>query len=154
MENYSLLFVRSNQWSIQGRYVMSTTIVLRKSLCLHIYCLGRRVLTELDRDFNENSMDCDALSRRVYYLQTLVVHYWNRWRREYLSELRERRKLKMFSRSANQIKRSRYYRRNSCTKIRWKIGQMEEFVWSKDGFSRGCKLPVIGKRGHYSLKDL
>ena len=29
--------------------------------------LGRRVLTKLDSDFNENSMDCNALSRRVHY---------------------------------------------------------------------------------------
>ena len=40
--------------------------------------LGRRVLTKLDSDFNENNMDCNALSRRVTYLETLIVHYWNR----------------------------------------------------------------------------
>ena len=40
--------------------------------------LGRRVLTKLDSDFNENNMDCDVLSRRVNYLETLIVHYWNR----------------------------------------------------------------------------
>ena len=55
--------------------------------------LGRRVLTKLDSDFNENNMDCDALSRRVNYLETLIVHYWNRWIREYLIELCERPKL-------------------------------------------------------------
>ena len=40
--------------------------------------LGRRVLTKLDSDLNENNMDCDALSRRVTYLETLIVHYSNR----------------------------------------------------------------------------
>ena len=44
--------------------------------------LGRRVLTKFNSDFNKNNMDCDALSRRAHYLQTLVDHYWNRWRRE------------------------------------------------------------------------
>ena len=39
MTNYSLLLVRSNQWSIQGCYVMCIMIVLRKSLRLQIYCL-------------------------------------------------------------------------------------------------------------------
>ena len=38
-------------------------------------------------------MDCDALYRGVYYFQTLIVHYLNRWKREYLSALRERQKL-------------------------------------------------------------
>ena len=31
---------------------------------------------------------------------------------------------------------------------------MEEFVTSKDGFNRGCKLRVIGKRRHYFVKRL
>ena len=29
---------------------------------------------------------------------------------------------------------------------------MEEFVTSKDGFNRGCKLRVIGKQGHFFIK--
>ena len=39
MKNYSLLFVRSNQWSVQGRYVVSTMKILTKSLRIHINCL-------------------------------------------------------------------------------------------------------------------
>ena len=34
---------------------------------------------------------------------------------------------------------------------RWKIGQVEEFITSKDGFNRRCKLRMIGKRGHYFI---
>ena len=37
-------------------------------------------------------------------------------------------------------------------RLRWKIGQVEEFVTSKDGFNRGCKLRVIGKGRHYFIK--
>ena len=33
-----------------------------------------------------------------------------------------------------------------------KIGRVEEFVTSKDGFNRGCELRVIDKRGHYFIK--
>ena len=58
----------------------------------HLLLVGC-VLIKLDGDLKENNMDCDAVSRRVHYLQTLIVHYWNRYRGEYLSELRERRKL-------------------------------------------------------------
>ena len=47
MKNYSLLFVRSNQLSIQGRYVTFTMIVLRKSLRLHINCLVNVFLRSL-----------------------------------------------------------------------------------------------------------
>ena len=38
-------------------------------------------------------MDCDALSRRVHYLQTLIDHFWNKGRQDYLFELHERHKL-------------------------------------------------------------
>ena len=31
----------------------------------------------------------ENLSRRAKYLQTLLSQFWSRWRREYLSELRE-----------------------------------------------------------------
>ena len=55
--------------------------------------LGRRVLTKFNSDFNENNMDCDALSRRVHYLQTLIDHFWNKGRQDYLFELHERHKL-------------------------------------------------------------
>ena len=55
--------------------------------------LGRCVLTKSDSDFNENNMDCDALSRRVHYLQTLIDHFWNKGRQDYLFELRERHQL-------------------------------------------------------------
>ena len=61
--------------------------------CILIKLDGDLNENNMDCDLNENNMDCDALSRRVHYLQTLIVHYWNRYRGEYLSELRERRKL-------------------------------------------------------------
>ena len=103
--------------------------------------LGWRVLTKLDSDFNRNNMDCDALSRWVHYFQTLIVHYWNRWRQEYLSELHEIKLNKVIIIEGTHVPRSS-----------WKIGQVEEFITIKDGFNRGCKLRVIGKHGHYFIK--
>ena len=91
IKNYSLLFVRSNQWSRLSCYVYDDSIeeVITPSHLL----LGRSILTKINNDFNENNMDLDASSGRVHYLQTLIDHYWNRWRQEYLPELRERHKL-------------------------------------------------------------
>ena len=50
MKTYSLLFVRSNQGSIQGRYVMFTTTVLRKSLRVHIICKHWLIIIGTDGD--------------------------------------------------------------------------------------------------------
>ena len=114
--------------------------------------LDRRVLTRLDSDFNENNMDCNALSRRLHYLQTLIVHYWNRWRPKHLSELRERHKLTNVI-PDRQIKLNEVViiEETHVPRSRWKIGQVEEFITSKDGFNRRCKLRMIGKRGHYFI---
>ena len=117
--------------------------------------LGRRVLTKLDSDFNKNNMDCNALSRRVHYLQTLIFHYWNRWRREYLSELRERHKLtNVIPDRLIKLNKGIIIEETHVPRSRWKIGQVEEFFTSKDGFNYGCKLRVIGKREHYFIKKL
>ena len=115
--------------------------------------LGRGVLTKLDIDFNENNLDCNILSRLVHYLQTLIVHYWNRWKQEYLSELRERHELTNVILD-RQIKLNEVViiEETHTPRLRWKIGQVEEFVTSKDGFNRGCKLRVIGKGRHYFIK--
>ena len=67
--------------------------------------LGRHILTKFNSDFNENNIDSNALSGWAHYLQTLIDHYWNRWRREYLSELRERHKLtNVFPDCQNKLK--------------------------------------------------
>ena len=115
--------------------------------------LGRRVLTKLDSDFNENNMDRDVLSRRVHYLQALIVHYCNRWWREHLPELRERHKLTNVI-PYRQIKLNEVViiEETHVPRSRWKIDHVEEFVTSKDGFNPGCKLCVIGKQGHYFVK--
>ena len=108
---------------------------------------------KLDSDFNKNNIDYNALSRRVHYLQTLIVHYWNRWRREYPSELRESHKLTNVI-PDRQIKLNEVViiEETHVPRSRWKIGEVEELVTSKDGLNRGSKLRVIGKRGHYFIK--
>ena len=73
----------------RGCYVYDDSIkeVVSHSRLL-LLLLGRRVLTKFNSDFDENIIDCDTLFRRKNYLQTLVGHYYNRWKREYLFELR------------------------------------------------------------------
>ena len=89
----------------------------------------------------------------IHYLQILIVRYWNRWKRGYLSELCERHKLINVI-PDRQIKLNEVViiEKTHVPRSRWKFGQVEEFVTSKDGFNRGCKLRVTGKRGHYFIK--
>ena len=72
-----------------------------------------------------------------------------------MSELRERHKLTNVI-PDRQIKLNEVViiEETHLLRSKWKIGQKEEFVTSKDGFNRGCKLRVIGKRRHYFIKRL
>ena len=111
----------------------------------HLF-LDRRVLTKFDSNFNENNMDFDALSKRVHYLQTLIYYYWNRWRREYLFQLRERHKLtNVVPDCLIKLREVVFIEETHVPGSRWKINQVEEFV-------NKSKLCVTGKEGHYFIK--
>ena len=58
MRNYSLLFVRSSQGSIQGCYVYDDDI--EKVIMPSHLLLGQCVSMKFNSDFNENKVDCDA----------------------------------------------------------------------------------------------
>ena len=60
--------------------------------------LGKRLMTMPDflvlqdpEEFNPDSSR-PMLTKRLRYLSTLLEHFWSRWRREYLTELRESHK--------------------------------------------------------------
>ena len=60
--------------------------------------LGRRILKlpefeeheEDDKDFDDNP---DTALRQLRYLSTVLKHYWQRWKAEYLVDLREFHKM-------------------------------------------------------------
>ena len=49
---------------------------------------GRQLLSKPSND-KPNNFHLENLTRRMKYLHTLIQHYWNRWKLEYLNELRE-----------------------------------------------------------------
>ena len=57
---------------------------------------GRRLLSLPDttRSGADNSSTLEIVTRRARYLQRLMDHLWNRWRREYIPALRESQRLK------------------------------------------------------------
>lgn len=52
---------------------------------------GRRLLSILDESVvaEEESTDAKILTRRQRYVVSLLSHFWNRWKQEYVVELRE-----------------------------------------------------------------
>ena len=60
---------------------------------------GRRLLSlpDASRSGTDNSSAHETVTRRARYLQKLMDHLWNRWRREYIPALRESHRLKLDS---------------------------------------------------------
>ena len=100
-------------------------------------CLGRRLLSHPPNTRRSITKDCNnpavELSRRQKYLSTVLRHFWDRWRKEYLSELREHHRCKT-SPQVRIIKQGDVVCvfEDSTPRQRWKIGVVEELIYGRD----------------------
>ena len=84
-----------------------------------------------DTDFNDTA---DTFRKREHYLSRLLQHYWQKWKSEYLVDLREQNKMNKVKSTVPVIKEGDIVtvedekRRNrACWRLgRWKVFHMEE----------------------------
>ena len=119
--------------------------VLSPSHLIH----GRR-LTPLSTGFSTYGSydDYDAplnLSKRFLYLTKTLSHFWNRWRREYLPDLREGHRMKTISSAEVKTGDVVVIQDDNVKRGMWKTGIVEEVIKGKDGNIRGAKVRKIGK---------
>ena len=102
----------------------------------------------LDSDTDlENS---DILSRRFSYLSRKLQHFWGRWRRKYLVDLRESHGMNNGI-PVNIAKGDVVIIQEDNTKRgTWKTGIVEELIIGKDGKVRGTKVRRNG-RGKFEI---
>lgn len=119
--------------------------------------VGRRLLNLPDHlgyvdepGEEEFSTDPSTLSRRMKHLNTTLNHFWNRWRTEYLNNLREAHY------HANRKSSDREYPYLSVGDVvvvhdehlprgLWKLGVVQEIIQGRDGKIRGA-LVKMAKR--------
>ena len=79
------------------------------------------------------------------YLNNLITHYEKRWKKEYLTALREYQR--NYDRiPAKQIKINVVLiEEEGMPRCQWRMGKVYELLTSKDGHVRGCKLRVHNK---------
>ena len=87
-----------------------------------------------------------TLTNRLKHLQTVIDHMKNRWRHEYLTELRE------YHRCKNKVPEKQamvgdvvLVEDKKIPRVKWRMGIITHLILSKDGYIRGCKLKVSDK---------
>ncbi|XP_057302253.1 uncharacterized protein LOC130636526 [Hydractinia symbiolongicarpus] len=103
---------------------------------------GRKINLEASHiDSDENEKD---LCQRYDHLQRIINHYWNRWKCEYLTELREYHRVGK-SRGETSIRINDVVLIEEAKQPRqnWKMGVVEEFVPSRDGKKRGAVVRYV-----------
>ena len=108
---------------------------------------GKRVISKSRIFPDENSDENEeSLNKRLSYLRTLINHFENRWKNEYLTELRE------YQRNHNKIPAKQVQpgdivliHDEKLPRNCWRLGKVENLIKGKDGHVRACKLRVYSK---------
>ena len=121
--------------------------------------VGRRLFSYPD-PFVDDARDPDyemssaALTRRMQYLNTILNHFWVRWRREYLLELRETHRYAHVQNSPNTISVGDVVLvyDEDLPRTLWKTAVVEDLIQGNDGLVRGAHIRV--KSGADKLSTL
>ena len=89
--------------------------------------------------------DVDNLSRRFLYLTKKLSHFWNRWRKEYLTDLREFHKMQCRKAVPIEIGDLVLLQEDSTKRGQWKTAVVENLINGKDGEIRGAVVRKAGK---------
>lgn len=106
---------------------------------------GRRLLSLPEEARNDEEESETGILRRFRYLARLRIHFWNRWRKEYLTDLREHHRGKKEGRSDVSEGEVVLVHEDNVKRSNWKMGKVLELIAGKDGEVRGAKLKLITK---------
>ena len=90
--------------------------------------IGRRILsTSTDTAQRQVQADFAALARRAKFLQQTLNHFWNRWRSEYLTELREHHRVNVQANSRREIRQGDIVivQEKKQPRQSWRLGKVE-----------------------------
>lgn len=119
------------------------------------HLVGRRLLSLPDdlsyyEDGDENfEITAEPLQRRVKYLNSVINHFWRRWSKEYLLELRDSHRHQASNKEAPLIKTGDVVLIHDSNKPRgfWRLARIERLLAGKDGKIRGAVLHVPNEKG-------
>lgn len=106
---------------------------------------GRRLLSLPEEVRNDEEEREAGFLRRFRYLARLRIHFWNRWRKEYLADLREHHRSKGEGLSKVSEGEVVLVHEDNVKRSNWKMGKVVGLIIGKDSEVRGAKLKLITK---------
>ena len=121
----------------------------------HLIC-GRRLEQLPDLNINhctEEDLSPDNLNRRQQYLANLLRHWWNRWKHEYLVDLRETHNLSSSHRGKPCIKEGDIVtiHQDKMPRGFWRLGKVETIIQGKDKNVRGATVKTVSPNGKLTV---
>ena len=106
-----------------------------------------------DPDFNESP---DNLNRRFRHLLTITQKFWNRWRKEYLTELRESHRTLLARRKAPDVVKNGevvviHDESLPRGQGQWRLGKIEQVIKGSDGQVRDVRVRIQTKTGRSTV---
>ena len=102
--------------------------------------IGRRLLDKP----TVSTESLRTMARRERYLQTLLTHFKNRWRTEYLTGIREYQKLKVTEpKRAIQIGDIVHIHADKTPRQQWRMGKVEKLLRGRDDAVRAAEVVTV-----------
>ena len=121
------------------------------------HLVGKRLLSLPDYLYysEEDDFNTDTsrflLTKRLKHLNVLLEHFWNRWRREYLVELRESHKRNVTESVSDISIGDIVLIHDDTPRGLWKLGLIEKMIIGRDGHTRGAIVRIKGGKGASAL---
>ncbi len=107
---------------------------------------GRRLLDIHDITSNVETSNKTSLTKRSKYLQKMLQHFFNRWKKEYLPSLREHtRNKKVQSQQIAKVGDIVHIYKDKIPRQRWEIGKITRVLHGKDGNIRAAEVLTLDK---------
>ncbi|KAK6172490.1 hypothetical protein SNE40_016128 [Patella caerulea] len=107
--------------------------------------IGRRLLSEPNAVTPE-VINPDSYARSKY-LKTVLDHFWNRWRREYVTDLREHHKFNQTKGQSVHVGDVVIIYEDKVPRHNWNIARIERTLEGRDGNIRSAVVRVLNKSG-------
>ena len=137
------------EWTLNSRPLTYLYDELGYEVLTPFHLMYGRRLPQLAEGVQYNTENADedspAYCKRFLFLIKKLSHFWTRWSREYLTDLREVHRINNGKNPETQIGDVVLIKEDNAHRGNWKMGVVSDLITGKDGIARGAKVRIAGK---------